>query len=269
MSTEAPAEPAVVLLPAFSDEELAILAPPGGIVVAPFLARVNAADRPGVLRTAFRGLVARGVLEMPSSKAVATAETFDDLATVEVSVRQDVHALVTLRAAAQAVVAVSRTTTEGRDYWYAHVVDEVVVVEQVDANGLHQFLLSDVPSLIGAVLDAVVHPATIDGAGGPLELSAAEIAKPTAVLKLLGDSFVCADVIVRCPADTEVELLGVFTGPGGAWVVRSTYGSGEPVVATPRTTGALRTEVAQQVAAALNRRVRSDTERRVSDAGGG
>ena len=66
-------------------------------------------------------------------------------------VRDDVRSVVALREGAQLVVAVARTTAPAQDFWYAYVVDDVVLLEEVGADGLHRFALAaaaDPPALV-------------------------------------------------------------------------------------------------------------------------
>jgi hypothetical protein len=131
-ASEAAAAPetpgAPVPVEVLTDEELAILAGPGGLVVAPYLATLPEADREVALRTAYRGLLARGIVDPPTPAALAAAVGEP---TVELQVRQDVLSLVALRRGASATVCVARSTVLGQDYWYAHVVRDVALVEQV------------------------------------------------------------------------------------------------------------------------------------------
>lgn len=213
-----------------TDEELAILAGPGGLVVAPYLATLGDAERETAVRTAYRGLQARGIVDPPTPRALADAVGEPS---VEVRVRQDVLSLITLRRAARVVVAVGRTTLATQDYWYAHVVDDVVVVEQVGSDGLHRFALADADALVGLVTAASVHPECGDSAGEPVALPGDGSEPPLEVAEALGAALLRTDVVVRHADDRHPPLLGLFTGPGGAWVVEAREGSGTPPVARP------------------------------------
>ena len=227
--------PVAVPVEVLTDEELAILAGPGGLVVSPYLATLADADREVALRTAYRGLLARGVVDPPTVEALAAAVGEP---TVELQVREDVLSLVTLRRGAAATVCVARTTVLGQDYWYAHVVCDVVLVEQVTTDGQHRFSLAAADVLGDLLVDAVTHPETGDGTGPAIELTdPAE--PPDAVVESLGHALVRADVVVRTADDREPELLGLFTGPGGAGVLSAAAGSGSAVVATPTTRAVL------------------------------
>jgi len=218
-----------------TDEELAILAGPGGLVVAPYLATLPEAEREVALRTAYRGLLARGIVDPPTPAALAAAVGEP---TVELQVREDVLSLVTLRRGASATVCVARSTVLGQDYWYAHVVRDVVLVEQVTTDGQHRFALAAAATLGDLLLDAAVHAETTDGTGPEIAVADPD-EPPTEVVEHLGSALVRADVVVRVPDDREPELLGLFTGPGGAWVLSAREASGGPVVARPLTRAAL------------------------------
>jgi hypothetical protein len=234
----APAAPdpaAPVPVEVLTDEELAILAGPGGLVVAPYLAELPDADREVALRTAYRGLLARGIVDPPTPEALAAAVGEP---TVELQVREDVLSLVMLRRGAGATVCVARSTVLGQDFWYAHVVRDVVLVEQVSTDGRHRFALAAADALGDLLVEAVMHPETGDGAGPELELTdPAE--PPTEVVEQLGSALVRTDVVVRTVDDREPELLGLFTGPGGAWLLSAQAASGGPVTARPLTRAAL------------------------------
>ena len=227
--------PVAVPVEVLTDEELAILAGPGGLVVSPYLATLAEADREVALRTAYRGLLARGVVDPPTVEALAAAVGEP---TVELQVREDVLSLVTLRRGASAVVCVARSTVVGQDFWYAHVVRDVVLVEQVSTDGQHRFSLAPADALGDLLLDAVMHPETGDGAGPEIEV-ADPADPPVEVVEALGHALVRSDVVVRTPDDREPELLGLFTGPGGAWVLDARAGSGSAVVASPTSRAAL------------------------------
>lgn len=245
-STEQPARrpaepedgPETVPLETFTDEELAVLAGPESMVVAPSLSAVPTAEREAVLRTAYRGLLARGVLDPPTPEARVAAV---GQPTVELMVRDDVRSLVMLRRGARLVVAVARTTVAGQDYWYAHVVDDVVLLEQVGEDGLHRFALARTADLPALLVGAAVHPECGDGSGEPIEVAGDVAEPPLAVAEALGSALVRADVVVRSVADDGAAPLGLFTGPGGAWVLRLQRGAG--VTVRPLAAEALRGEL--------------------------
>lgn len=209
-----------------TDEELSVLASPGSIVVMPFLDSVeDDAEREVVRRTAYRSLLARGIVDPPSPEATSAAIARGD-GHLELMVRDDVRSVVTLRQAARMVVAVARTTVAAQDFWYAHVVDDVVLLEEVSGDGLHRFALADVAALPGLVSEATVHPEAGDAEGEPVPLEAepGDPTPPDELLERLGSAVLRSDVLVRFVGDAEPVLLGLFTGPAGSWVTRAQQG---------------------------------------------
>ncbi len=216
------AEP--VFVEVLTDEELSVLAAPGAMPVSPYLRGLDPGIVDAVRRTAYRSLVARGVLDAPTAQAVAAAAA-SGADEVELMVRQDVRSVVALRAAARVVVAAARATAAGQDFWYAHVVDDVVLIEEVSRDGMHRFALAESARLGQLAVAAVVHPDAGDGAGGgpavALEGDPGDPTPPGAVLERLGEAFVRADVVVRRPGDTDPPAFALFSGPGGCWVVEA------------------------------------------------
>lgn len=257
----AAAPPPAVALEMLTDEELAILAGPDSIVVSPFLERISAAHRPTAERTAYRGLLARGILDSPSPEALAAAQrdpADDDKPTagldVELAVRQDVHAMVALRAAARGVVAIALTTSTGQDFWYAHVVDDVCLLEQVGAEGIHRFALLDSADLPQAVVDAAVHPDAGDADGSGFTFAPSEDSPlPGEFLERLGETLTCCDVVVRTAGDEAPAMTGVFSGPAGTWLFHAQYASEDPVEVEPCTAEGTRVRIRDIVIAALAR----------------
>jgi len=217
-----------------TDEELAILARPGSIVVSPYLESLPERQREAVTRTAYRGLVARGIVDPPTAAAAGEAMSRGD-GEVALMVRQDVRSIVALREAARVVVAVARTTAATQDFWYAHVVDDVAVLEEVGSDGMHRFALADAGRLPDLVAAAAVHPDAGDAVGAPVELTAepGDPTPPDELLERLGAATLRSDVVVRWAGDREPVLVGLFTGPAGSWTTEVGAGSGAVPVAVP------------------------------------
>jgi hypothetical protein len=219
------AGPEPVAVEVLTDEELSVLAEPGSIVVMPFLSEVAEPQREAVRRTAYRSLLARGVVDPPTPEATSAALARGD-GHVELMVREDVRSVVALRAAARMVVAVARTTVATQDFWYAHVVDDVAVLEEVSGDGLHRFALAAADDLAALAVAAAVHPEAGDASGDPVRLDAEEgdPTPPDELLERLGASIVRSDVVVRHVGDADPPLLGVFSGPQGSWLTRAERG---------------------------------------------
>lgn len=239
------AEPEVVFVDVLTDEELSVVARPGAMPVMPFLTDLPEAERETARRSAYRSLVARGVVEPPTPEAVAAATALRD-GTVELMVRQDIRSVVALREAAQVVVAVARTTAVTQDYWYAHLVDDVVLLEEVSRDGLHRFALADADRLAALATAAAVHPDAGDGDGPELAVEAGpgDPTPPDGVLERLGAAFLRADVVVRRPGDTRPPAFALLSGPDGCWCIAA--GADRPT-ALPCTAEAARDRVADAV----------------------
>lgn len=244
-STVAADLPAVVFVEVLTDEELSVVAAPGPMPMMPFLDDLPEAEREIARRSAYRGLQARGIVDPPTPEALAEAVALRTGA-VELMVRSDIASVVALRAEPQVVVAVARTVVTGQDFWYAHVVEDVVLLEEVSGNGLHRFALAEGEDLVDLVLGAVVHGEAGDAFGEPVVGTAGhgDPTPPDEVLTSLGAAFVRADLVVRRPGDSEPPILTVFSGPGGCWVVRA---SEFQVVAEPVTAATARSLVAGAV----------------------
>lgn len=224
------AEPEAVFVDVLTDEELSVVARPGAMPVMPFLSDLPEADRETARRSAYRSLVARGVVDPPTPEAVAAATALRD-GTVELMVRQDIRSVVALREAAQVVVAVARTTAVTQDYWYAHLVDDVVLLEEVSRDGLHRFALADAEGLAGLAVAAAVIPDAGDADGPELVVEAdpGDPTPPDAVLERLGAAFLRADVVVRRPGDTDPPAFALLSGPDGCWCIDAGRRSARPL----------------------------------------
>ena len=215
------AESDPVFVDVLTDEELSVVARPGAMPVMPFLDDLPEADRETARRSAYRSLVARGVVEPPTPEAIAAATALRD-GSVELMVRQDIRSVIALREAAQVVVAVARTTAATQDFWYAHLVDDVVLLEEVSRDGMHRFALAEEAALAELAVGAAVHPSAGDGDGPalPVEASAGDPTPPDAVLERLGAAFVRADVVVRRPGTTSRPCSRCCPAPKGAGASR-------------------------------------------------
>ena len=137
-------------------------------------------------------------------------------------IRNDIRSVVALREAAQVIVAVARTAAASQDFWYAHLVDDVVLLEEVSRDGMHRFALAGADRLGDLAVGAAVHPDAADGAGPAITVDAEEgdSMPPDALLERLGAAFVRADVIVRRPrATSEPPAFAVLSGPEGSWCI--------------------------------------------------
>lgn len=232
-----------------TDEELAVLDDPGDDDSGPVAVRPRfddlAPEQQDVARqVAFRGLLARGIVDPPSPEAVAAAEARGGTPTtpVDVLVRQDVQSLVTLRRGAALVVAVARTTAAGQDYWYGYLIDDMALIEEVTEAGLHRFSLVRDDQLPDLLVGAAVHPDTTDATGEPMAMPDEPVPDPPPpVLRTLGQALLRADLVVRYNGRVAAQTASLFTGPAGSWLV--THREGEQSVAFPMRAQELREHV--------------------------
>lgn len=202
-----------------TDEELAALAgPPDGLVVSPYLDALAPAQRDLAVLTAFRSLVARGVVAAPTPAQVTSAvrrAAGADLAAVDVQMSEALSQALTLRRVAPTVLCAQRTNAAQAAWRYVHLVDDQLALDEVvEPTGLHRFGLlrpADVPDVVLAWLA----PEGWDAADGPATELAAGSAAPAPLLERLAAAVVVADVVVRREADGGGDLLiGTFAGPG-------------------------------------------------------
>lgn len=228
-----------------TDEEIAVLATTEGPVVLPYLSGLDTEQARTATTTAYRSLVARGLLEAPTPQQAREAER-EAVASGEGQVAYPVRMpeflsqVLTLRAGAPTVVCVAVSTALGQEFRYAHVVEDVVLVEEVTATGLHRLALLGLAELPPRLEQWVLHPEAVAGRGEEVvRLPGGEDDDPTPpdeLLERLGASLVRADVVVRRAGDGGPgELVGVFSGPEGTYLSRTRHGSAAPVVIRPAT----------------------------------
>jgi hypothetical protein len=249
---QAPAD--VAYLETLTDEELAVLDDSGldgagPIAVRPRFDDLSAAQQDVARQVAFRGLLARGIVDPPSAEAVAAAEARGGSPTtpVDVLVRQDVQSLVTLRRGAALVVALARTTSAGQDYWYAYSLDDLALIEEVTDSGLHRFSLVRDDQLLDLVVASAIHPDTADATGSPVAMpddpapGSPPPDPPPPVLQTLGQALLRVDFVVRHHGRVAAQTVSLFTGPAGSWLVA--HREAEPSVAYPMRSHELREHV--------------------------
>lgn len=266
-------EPEVALLEVLTDEELAVLTDTHPVAVTPHLSLRSPKERGPLVETAYRSLVARGIITPPTAEARARARaelaqaraeaaeaarpghtraTSRDV-TVDVAIREDVSALITLRRSARRVVAMARTTSAQQDYVYVYLVDDVALVEIVSNDGFHRFSLvrrDDVPV---TVAQAALHAEAADGYGEPVDLGNPADGDPTpgeAMLEQAGEALLRCDLTVLDAENPHPEMLGIFSSPRGSWLMRAAWGTSEGVSAYPVTVAALHDAVTAALAGA-------------------
>lgn len=234
-----------VFVEVLTDEELSVVARPGPMPVLPFLDGLPDGERETARRSAYRSLVARGIVDPPTPEAVVAASRAAD-GSVDLAVRQDVRSVVALREGARMVVALARTTVADQDFWYAHVVEDVVLLEEVSRDGFHRFALTRASGLVEAVVAAAVHPDAGDGTGDPepVTVEPGDPTPPDAVLERLGAAFVRTDLVVRRVGDERPPAFTVLSGPQGCWTIDPVGNAGDGVRAVPVPADAARARVA-------------------------
>lgn len=238
-----------VFVEVLTDEELSVIARPGAMPVLPFLDDLPDPERDTARRSAFRSLVARGIVDPPTPEAVAAASRVAD-GSVDLQVRQDVRSVIALREGARLIVAIARTTATDQDFWYAHLVEDVVLLEEVSRDGFHRFALARDTGLLDAAVAAAVHPDAGDGSGNaePVTTESGDPTPPDAVLERLGAAFVRADLVVRRIGDHRPPAFSVLSGPAGCWVIDPPTEEGAQPHAVPLTAEGARARVADCVA---------------------
>lgn len=239
-----------------TDEELAVLSGTEGLSVFPVLGEYDAREREVALRTAYRSMVARGLVEAPTPEEekdafTEAARAGRDTADVPIRLPESVSSVLALRAGATRAVAVALTTAAGQEFRYAYVVDDVVLEEHVTGSGLHTFALSRDTDLPATVAQWALHPDAADGSGEPVRASvdAVDPTPPAEVLERAGAALLRADVVVRVHGEAEPELVGILSGPEGTWLSRVRYGSGGEAPLVPGAVSAARAALADALAA--------------------
>lgn len=262
-----------VALETLTDEELAVLSEHDTVVVTPYLSEIAPRERTALMRTAYRGLVARGILDPPTEQARAEAERrvdearraareagepsppADELTLVELQVRNDVKTTVALRQGAEAVVAMARTTALTQDYVYVHVVDDVLLIEEVGSDGMHRFALRPRADLEKTVVHVAVHPDAGDSSGPEIEmrpLDPADPSPPDEVLEAAGAALVRCDLTVLRTDEPQPTMLGLFSAPAGCWLFSSRLAEGR-VTVEPVAAHRMREAVREQLAPILEK----------------
>lgn len=235
-----------------TDEELAALdGPPDGLVVSPYLEELPPAQREQAVLTAFRSLVARGLVEGPTAEqaqSAVRAAAGAELAAVDVRMSEALSQTLTLRRVAPTVLCAQRTYAERSSWRYVHVVDEELALDEVvEPTGLHRFALvrpGDVPDVL---LDWLA-PEGFDGTDGPAQEVAAGAEAPGPLLDQLARAQVVADLVVRRRDDDGADVLvGTFAGPGLLVLSTTRSGSGTGVSLRPASRRTVRDVIAEQL----------------------
>ncbi|WP_246242445.1 hypothetical protein [Flexivirga aerilata] len=229
-SSSSPARPAspagtdrVLPLVRLTDEELVLMGASHPAVAAPFLDGLDPAGRQVATQVAYRSLCAHGLEPTADGTALVVPE--------------GVVSMMQVRAAARAVLFVSRTTPDGQLVRYHHVGDQIVVLEDVAGDGVHDFALVDHDGLSAALREFVAADGAADGAGPPVVITADALAAGEIDEAPWGEVVAQLDVTVwrphTCDDDGPPVLLGFLLGRRGSWCSRNVAGDKAPIELHP------------------------------------
>lgn len=226
-------------LATLTDEELVVLRADHPVVVLPHYEALAPTAQQVARHTAHRSLRARGMQWQPRTETALLPEPVSHL----LEVREHAPSVLVGRLTVQEDPTLddpSAGRTTSTDL-YAHVVDDLALVESVDGDGLHTFVAMDRAELADYLQlrlprddDRLVRGAT--DAAGPLtvDLDALVRGEAPEVADLLGQVRAHLDVTCwhRGPV-ADRTLLGVVLTERHGWVAELEYGSPEPVELTP------------------------------------
>lgn len=252
MPLDDPTSEGSVLFGQFTDEELCVLTPERGIAMLPLISEMSEDHRHIAEQTAYRSLIARGILQPPSQEGDEPQQPAASDPTKPLAQLPEVLAdMLTLREGAEQIVAVSLMTSIGEESRYAYAAGAVVLEEHVDAAGFHTFYVGSRDRLTDIVMSWALHPAATDGEGAELPpTDPEEVVPPEELLETLGDALLRADIVIRYVDDSAPPLIGIFSGPGGTWLSIARLGSGEQVRIAPVSLASVRRTLDEELAAA-------------------
>ncbi len=240
-----------------TDEELAVLAGEDqGVVALPYLEELAGPARDQALHTAWRSMLARGMVELSGT----SGEEAVDSGTAEVCA--DVSAVLHVRAGAPALLCLQRTLTEETLLRYVHLVDDTALVEDVLPEGLHRFGWLERAELEAGLQSFLVPADAVPGTGEPMTVdpqrlagnSESDDALTQVLAKDLGSPAVLVDATVRYEGDGGPGvLLGFSIGAVGCWMSRNDAGSGGSVQLDPIGPGRVGALIAELVQRAESR----------------
>lgn len=205
------------LLVRFTDEELLLFSADHPIVDAPYLSRLDAAQRQLATQVAFRSLCAHGAVAIDGGRGMELPE--------------DVVTMLQVRSCARSALLISKATADIGVLRYHHLGEQVVVIEDVTDDGMHEFRLVDPERLPDEVDAFCTVEGVADGRGDPVSLTVSSFAAGDLARDLWGDGVAQFDATVwragQVPAGEQI-LLGVLLGTDGSWTSRRTMVSQEP-----------------------------------------
>lgn len=197
------------LLVRFTDEELLLFDAVHPVVDAPYLSGLDDKQRHLAVQIAYRSLCSHGAIAVDGGTGMELPET--------------VVTMLQVRASATSTLLISKTTPGVGVLRYHHLGAEVVVIEDVTDDGMHEFRLID-PDTLSEEVDAFCTvEGAADGRGEPVTLTVASFAAGELARDLWGEGVAQFDATVwrAVPDDTREQLLlGILLGTVGSWSSR-------------------------------------------------
>lgn len=204
------------LLVRFTDEELLLLSADHPIVDAPYLSGLDEAQRRLAAQVAYRSLCAHGAVAVDGGKGMELPES--------------VVTMLQVRGSARSALLISKATAEVGVLRYHHLGTDMVVIEDVTDDGIHEFRLVEAERLPDEVDAFCTVHGVADGHGEPVSLTVASFTAGDLAQELWGDGVAQFDATVwRAVPDPSREqlLLGVLLGTDGSWSSRRSLVSQE------------------------------------------
>jgi hypothetical protein len=197
------------LLVRFTDEELLLFSADHPIVDAPYLSGFDDAQRRQAAQVAYRSLCARGAISVDNGHGMELPES--------------VVTMLQVRGSARSALLISKATAEVGLLRYHHLGKDLVVIEDVTDDGMHEFRLVEPDRLPDEVDAFCAVDGAADGHGDPVSLTVASFAAGDLARDLWGDGVAQFDATVwratPDPARDQV-LIGVLLGTDGSWSSR-------------------------------------------------
>lgn len=230
-----------LFLARLSDEELVLLDAEHPLVALPHHERLEPAQRQVAVSSALRALGARGHEIDTDAHTIALPQHLCDLL--------DLRSGATAVLLWQVMVVDGASGSEQACQHYAFVEDDVVLLEDVTADGLHDFWVLGTDELIDQIQARVPRvDGARDGAGGPLrvDLMAVAAGESQATVDCLGVPLARIDATVwRAPATPDPPLQAVVLGECGTYVSVAPAEAEGPITLTPITVSSVGREVAR------------------------
>lgn len=222
-----------------TDEELSVLDPvprEQRLAIMPYLDDVDDVTRETATLTAFRSLVARGLVVPPTAAEVEAATNSESTTgSIDIEVHELISGLVQMRKGAPTIVCAQRTVAGRPDYCYWYVVsDDTAIEELVEPKGLHRFHALET-RLVRLALYGYLNPERVAGAAGEDHVVEAGVAAggstPAAMLEGLASAHTLGEFLVRTGRQPSEQptMVAVASGPEGLLLAEMRCGSEEPV----------------------------------------